>query len=182
MRYLLPLLLLLPLSAFATPITYTINFALESGSVAPTGSFSYDPETRLFVDQLLIDVPITGGPQAPFSLGLHTEGAAPCLNGRTGAEAAFALLSNECPNSRWQSLPASVAYGAFHMYSSVDGYTVELIRFFDLGVNGSPPAGSGTWTLVSNTAPIGVPEGCCPWWLLVLGLGGVVYEAKTRSR
>lgn len=157
---LLPLLLLLPTLAEATPVQYVINFTVTTG-IAPTGSFTYDPDTTAFTNFVvgwrnLVEFNFTQSANAP------TVRNFPCLDGLTGAAATFALLSGSCHgvpgyDTRWIIFPTALDEMDMHFREwrmPPDGSGITVIAW------GGVPAPSGqfgfaqgNWTIEPQDQP-----------------------------
>jgi hypothetical protein len=147
--------------AEATPIEYTINFSLISGTEPTAGSFTYDSATTTFTnftvtwDGLVWN--LTSGANSPFI----SSPAPACLGGLTGAAAAFAQLDRVC-------FGASNPGGSNQWVGNPEPppETDSVFRFLTAGGSGSeieilgtPQAdptgdtGTGQWSITAISTP-----------------------------
>ena len=139
---------LFAIPATATPVFYTINFTLNSGTTLPTaGSFTYDAATPLFTGFLVtaggVTFDLTSAANAPSNLG-----ASPC--NVAGPTTGFNLMAGACVGTRvWVfSNPATALIFQFQTP------TGQPVIGAALGSTTVGPSSDGSWTITAA----GVPE------------------------
>jgi len=157
-----------------TTTTYNIDFNTNNGTPpAPTaGSFTYDSTTQTFSDFTvnwdgqMFD--LTGGANNP-----DISGTVPCLDGKTGAAASFALLDGAC-NPPDPTFFTDWTGGI--LFDSVFGFATEDGGSNSITVNSNALAESsivpffsgGGWTITAEVAAVPEPSSLIPITLLGL--------------
>lgn len=138
--------------AFATPITYDINFSLSSGTLLPSsGAFSWDPVTSTFTNLDVVfdgyDFPLTSFANLmPFAP--HTDA---CFAGATTApEEVFDLLTACSSIATWNGEIAVEGHGFY--FDRPTGTGNIALGFATTG-GAPPPYFDSTGTFAATSVP-----------------------------
>ncbi len=155
----LAFLLLLPLHAFADPVFYNMSFTANPGSAPSAGSFFYDAESPAFsnfvvtVGHYVYDLTLEANTMQRGILCCGSIGGnPPCVEGLSGAAAAFKLLDGTCssqPGSLtiWLSVPHEIDSGFFYMQVVGPNDIVRLKAFSAPAPPFLPSASGSGWTI-----------------------------------
>jgi len=181
----LPLILLFALPAYADSVRYEINFVATSGNPPASATFFYDVGEPRFIDffitwqNTLFDFTFQANtfsrtpPNSPA--GFH--GNVPCVDGLTGAAAAFQFLNGACSNQPgfttiWEAGAPVGGDLAFFWIRSFTLNTVDYIGDIDFALwsGGSAGAFGSSWTTTPSAATVPEPVSLT---LLVVGSAAI---------
>ena len=157
------------LSAWAGPVSYTIDFTTASGVAPTSGSFDFDATSSTFTDFMVdwhgIAFDFTASANSPT----FSPASATCLHGASGALAAFYELTQcvgPAGDAPWGVRPISMApYQDFHLYQAGGGYLMESTEgtsSFDMA--------SGTYSVAATPAAPTPEPGSFALTLIGVGL------------